>query len=630
MTDYIRRLVSGNKARFKDGKLHLDLDLVYLTDQVIIMGYPASGIEGLYRNRREDAQKFLNHRHGKNFWVFNFCPVKENSYPASVFDGRIPLDSFVGISAPPLAILPLAAREMRAWLQGSPERVIVLHCKAGKGRSGTLACAYLLSLDDAPKPPSLERNYTAKEWTRIRADELMQAMPTDDATEDLSDKKLDGIPGALVTEGAPHSDHRSIVESPEAIFSPQPTRPISPPQRVSTPPPPTTSLSGPLKNVLDLHTSRRMKTPSSPSPKLKQGVSIPSQRRWLYYWSLLMAGQGPEDFWPPLSTYKADAPTPKVRITQIRIRMREIAGVKMGLARAANLVLERTGKAHSQADGQGHVWASIARYDDGLVETLEGWERQTRGEGGAMGRRKSGWEAREGGGSGELRGIFEGEKWDKGKMVRSFARMGTVSESAVHREHVEKDGKDEKITAYNLTALTDDKWSSIRGGIDTAKVDGVGHANGSVPSETNSIADATATQASSDNAEAGVLIDANREVRVKLYMGKVFMGWIWFIPTFHIPSTSTPDPTKILLTRKEIDFPLGIGASLVDVEISISPCSALEVEEGIIQPPARQTSEDSREGDGRSEPAGFTVTVQAVTAAAGLGEAVDAKQAAED
>lgn len=105
------------------------------------------------------------------------------------------------------------------------------------------------------------------------------------------------------------------------------------------------------------------------------------------------------------------------------------------------------------------------------------------------------------------------------------------------------------------------------------------------------------------------------------------MGWIWFIPTFHIPSTATPDPTKILLARKEIDFPLGIGAALVDVEISISPCSALEAEEGIIQPPARQTSEDSREGDGRSEPAGFAA---AVTAAAGLGEVVDAKQAAED
>ena len=34
-------------------------------------------------------------------------------------------------SAPPLAIMPLAAREMHVWLSGSPERVAVLHCKGG-------------------------------------------------------------------------------------------------------------------------------------------------------------------------------------------------------------------------------------------------------------------------------------------------------------------------------------------------------------------------------------------------------------------------------------------------------------------------------------------------------------------
>lgn len=32
-------------------------------------------------------------------------------------------------SAPPLAILPLAVREMRAWLTQSGDNVIVLHCK---------------------------------------------------------------------------------------------------------------------------------------------------------------------------------------------------------------------------------------------------------------------------------------------------------------------------------------------------------------------------------------------------------------------------------------------------------------------------------------------------------------------
>ena len=67
----------------------MNSDLAYITDRVIVMGYPATGLEGLYRNRREDARRFLEHRHGKQFWVFNFCPVRENSYDASVFDGRV-------------------------------------------------------------------------------------------------------------------------------------------------------------------------------------------------------------------------------------------------------------------------------------------------------------------------------------------------------------------------------------------------------------------------------------------------------------------------------------------------------------------------------------------------------------
>ena len=63
--------MSGNKARFKDDELDLDLDLVYVTDQLIIMGFPAGGLEGFYRNRREDAKRFLEHRHPNNYWIFN-------------------------------------------------------------------------------------------------------------------------------------------------------------------------------------------------------------------------------------------------------------------------------------------------------------------------------------------------------------------------------------------------------------------------------------------------------------------------------------------------------------------------------------------------------------------------------
>lgn len=53
------------------------------------MGFPAVGVESIYRNHRADVQRFLSARHGSDFWVFNFCPVRENAYHESVFQGRV-------------------------------------------------------------------------------------------------------------------------------------------------------------------------------------------------------------------------------------------------------------------------------------------------------------------------------------------------------------------------------------------------------------------------------------------------------------------------------------------------------------------------------------------------------------
>ena len=68
--------MSGKKARTVDKELgapthpspgaHLsgvDLDLAVITDQIIIMGWPASGIAALYRNRRSDVRRWLEHKY---------------------------------------------------------------------------------------------------------------------------------------------------------------------------------------------------------------------------------------------------------------------------------------------------------------------------------------------------------------------------------------------------------------------------------------------------------------------------------------------------------------------------------------------------------------------------------------
>ncbi|KAJ7637102.1 hypothetical protein FB45DRAFT_989334 [Roridomyces roridus] len=560
MTDYIRRLVSGNKARFKDTNLNLELDLVYLTDRIIIMGYPAEGLESFYRNDRD-----------ANFWVFNFCPMRENSYSASFFDGRVSRYPFPDHHAPPLAIMPLAAREMAEWLDGSPDRVIVLHCKAGKGRSGTLACTYLLSCDEAPK---LQRSPSASEWAEIRTNEVIKAIEHEDATVPLE----------------------TVVESPKPTSKTFPDL---------------------LKDVLDLHTARRMK-PANDNETSKPGVSIPSQRRWLHYWALLLGHAAPDHLWSSPSPRAK----PKVRLTRITLRMHEVGAMKLNLVRAATAVIDRAniGKSGSTVPtGRGPVWVSLARYNDELVGLLEKWEAHTRHESGKMGKKRKGSESMDGH---ELRETFDDKgKWDGKKMVRSFARLGATGDEDSKKTTTE----DGKLLTYTLHPLTESGWVHIRDQLSMSEsVPKVEELEVDVPpSEANSMYDVTQSAK-----ERGVVLDAGREVRVKVYMGQIFMCWIWLIPTFHMPQPppapgeAPPPPTKITLTRKECDFPVGVGSAIVDVEIEMEWLKGTDVEG--VQPAARQSSAESA-----GEPAGIAATLEAV-AEGSLSGAVETKQAAED
>ena len=330
-------------------------------------------------------------------------------------------------SAPPLSVIPLLAREMRAWFNGSPDRVAVLHCKgfllvktmlckltfhfplAGKGRSGTMACAYLLSQDDRPTLPKLERSYSTKHWAKMYTDRVMQVVP----------EEADGDP---LSQGAWIIDSEDSL-SPNVMVSTSAAKSIR-------------SFPDSLKDVLDLHTSRRMKVSPALGKKVKQGVSIPSQRRFLYYWALLLAqNDTPARFWAT-SCSSRRLNTSKVRLTQIVVRMREGPIIKKNIVRAASLVMNIDKNVRSEWGVRGHMWASLARYDDELIELLETWERHTRNEK-HFGWRRTGSEQM---GDANLDQLFEDGKWDKGKMIRSFAGLG-VGDVAVVKSEVEKVGE---------------------------------------------------------------------------------------------------------------------------------------------------------------------------------------------
>lgn len=67
----------------------------------------------------------------------------EKAYDPSEFDGRVERFPFDDHNAPPFTIFIPFCRSVDEWLKQHPDNVCVIHCKAGKGRTGVMICAYM-------------------------------------------------------------------------------------------------------------------------------------------------------------------------------------------------------------------------------------------------------------------------------------------------------------------------------------------------------------------------------------------------------------------------------------------------------------------------------------------------------
>eukprot|EP01080_Neovahlkampfia_damariscottae_P009709 gene9709-1914_t len=160
----IRQKVSLKKKRFQgDG---FDLDLTYITQRIIATGMPSSGSEAMIRNPKEEVAFFLDTRHPDSYYLYNLCEGRENDYPHDLFKNRVCVDfGFEDHQAPPFHKIEKMCIHVLDWLRKNDENIVVIHCKAGKGRTGLMICCVLIYAGFKPLAEDA-MDYYAVERTR--------------------------------------------------------------------------------------------------------------------------------------------------------------------------------------------------------------------------------------------------------------------------------------------------------------------------------------------------------------------------------------------------------------------------------------------------------------------------------
>ena len=141
--NFFKRLVSKQKRRFQDSDF--DLDMSYITEKVIAMGFPSTGVETMYRNSLSDIIKFFHIRHNDNVKVYNLCLEKDRIYNKNVFPNqKVGLFPATDHNPSPIKLILEFCIDICLYLIKNPEGVAAVHCKAGKGRTGVMICSYLV------------------------------------------------------------------------------------------------------------------------------------------------------------------------------------------------------------------------------------------------------------------------------------------------------------------------------------------------------------------------------------------------------------------------------------------------------------------------------------------------------
>lgn len=126
------------------------LDLAYITPQLIAAAMPTNGyLQSFYRTQLSVLLEFLDSKHPGHWHIWNLQEDQELGYDTAAVVTSEGCPLVTRVPTPdhrPLTMVNLVntTQQIHEFLQSDNANVALVHCKCGKGRTGSLIAAYLM------------------------------------------------------------------------------------------------------------------------------------------------------------------------------------------------------------------------------------------------------------------------------------------------------------------------------------------------------------------------------------------------------------------------------------------------------------------------------------------------------
>ncbi|XP_062316427.1 tensin-2 isoform X2 [Osmerus eperlanus] len=119
---------------------HYDFDLTYVTERIISVFFPPLLEEQRYRANLKEVAAMLKSKHQDKFLLLN---LSERRHDIARLYPKVRDLGWPDLHAPPLDKICAMCKAMEGWMASDSQRVVVLHCKGNKGKTGVIMAAYM-------------------------------------------------------------------------------------------------------------------------------------------------------------------------------------------------------------------------------------------------------------------------------------------------------------------------------------------------------------------------------------------------------------------------------------------------------------------------------------------------------